>query len=190
MIDNDNIKRIFGSNTRIKLFDLFLNNPTRKYYVREITRLIDEQINSVRRELNNLNQIGIIEKTEQDRKMYYQVNQGFEHYIPLAAIFSNQEISIEENLKRKWQPYIEQVKDYLDFVYVANDKNCSLDILIIGDNSDNILSKWSAKVEKDFARELKYSIMNLKDYQYRLAIKDKFLADFLNQDVELIYSKT
>ena len=54
------IDALFGSKTRVKLLHLFMNNPGRSFYVREITRLIDEQINSVRRELANMLQIGVI----------------------------------------------------------------------------------------------------------------------------------
>jgi predicted transcriptional regulator len=54
------IEQLFGSKTRVKLLQLFMSNPNRSFYVREITRKIDEQINSVRRELANLLSIGII----------------------------------------------------------------------------------------------------------------------------------
>ena len=54
------IDSLFGSKTRVKLLHLFLNSPGSSFYVREITRLIDEQINSVRRELANMMSVGII----------------------------------------------------------------------------------------------------------------------------------
>ena len=90
----DNIKKLFGSNTRTKLLGLFLNNPLESYYVREITRLIDEQINSVRRELTNLEEIGLVQKFERDRKVYYQLGQKTDLLTPLRLIFcetNNQE---------------------------------------------------------------------------------------------------
>lgn len=40
------IEQLFGSKTRVKLLHLFYENPNRSFYVREITRKIDEQINS------------------------------------------------------------------------------------------------------------------------------------------------
>ena len=51
-------EKLFGSKTRAKLLDLFFANTNKSFYVREITRLIEEQINSVRRELMNLEGIG------------------------------------------------------------------------------------------------------------------------------------
>src|SRR6476646_6024673 len=57
---NTMVEQLFGSKTRVKLLSLFFNNPGRPFYVREITRKIDEQINSVRRELANLLSVGLV----------------------------------------------------------------------------------------------------------------------------------
>src|SRR5579864_8453340 len=81
------IEQLFGSKTRVKLLQLFYSNPNRSFYVREITRKIDEQINSVRRELANLLNIGIITSDTTNNRLYYEVNQGYEFYEPLLAIF-------------------------------------------------------------------------------------------------------
>ena len=68
------LEQLFGSRTRIKLLRLFLGNPEREYFVRELTRLIDERINSVRRELANLESIGLVKSLSKDKKRFYQVN--------------------------------------------------------------------------------------------------------------------
>src|SRR2546430_12109786 len=81
------IEQLFGSKTRVKLLQLFYSNPNRSFYVREITRKIDEQINSVRRELANLLSIGIIASDTTNNRLYYEVNQTYEYYEPLKAIF-------------------------------------------------------------------------------------------------------
>src|ERR1039457_1494952 len=81
------IEQLFGSKTRVKLLQLFYGNPNRSFYVREITRKIDEQINSVRRELSNLLSIGIISSDTTDNRLYYEVNQKYEFYDPLKLMF-------------------------------------------------------------------------------------------------------
>src|SRR5262249_23528255 len=83
----DMIEQLFGSKTRVKLLQLFYSNPNRSFYVREITRKIDEQINSVRRELANLLSIGIISSENTNNKLYYEVNQHYEFHQALSAIF-------------------------------------------------------------------------------------------------------
>src|SRR5450631_1105390 len=87
------IEQLFGSKTRVKLLQLFYSNPNRSFFVREITRKIDEQINSVRRELSNLLSIGIIVSENTDNKLYYEVNQKYEFYEPLSAIFGGGKMS-------------------------------------------------------------------------------------------------
>ena len=68
------VEQLFGSKTRVKLLNLFYSNPNRAFYVREITRKIDEQINSVRRELSNLLSIGIIVSETNNNRLYYEIN--------------------------------------------------------------------------------------------------------------------
>ena len=81
------IEQLFGSKTRVKLLQLFYSNPNRSFFVREITRKIDEQINSVRRELSNLQSVGIITSDNTNNKLYYEVNRKYEYYDALQTIF-------------------------------------------------------------------------------------------------------
>ena len=90
------IDKLFGSKTRVKLLHLFMNHPGQSFYVREITRLIDEQINSVRRELSNMLEVGIITSQTSDNKLYYEVNQRYEFYTALRAIFAGEPITAEQ----------------------------------------------------------------------------------------------
>ena len=87
------IEQLFGSKTRVKLLQLFYSNPNRSFYVREITRKIDEQINSVRRELSNLLNTGIISSDTNNNRLYYEVSQTYEYYKPLKEIFGGKAAS-------------------------------------------------------------------------------------------------
>ena len=82
------IDSLFGSKLG-KIITSFLNNPEKSFYVREITRMIDEQINSVRRELANMVSVGIVQQDAIDNKLYYSVNEDYPYIKPLAAIFSD-----------------------------------------------------------------------------------------------------
>ncbi len=82
------VDQLFGSKTRVKLLKLFFSNPNRSFYVREITRKVEEQINSVRRELANLLNLGLITSDSSNNKLYYEVNQKYEHYDALRSIFA------------------------------------------------------------------------------------------------------
>lgn len=54
------IGKLFGSNSRVKILKLFLFHPENKYYIRQIARDLKLQVNSVRRELENLEKFGLL----------------------------------------------------------------------------------------------------------------------------------
>lgn len=52
--------KLFGSNTRVKILKIFLLHPEQKYYIRQLARDLKLQVNSVRRELENLEKFGLL----------------------------------------------------------------------------------------------------------------------------------
>lgn len=196
------IKNLFGSTTRIKLLELFFTNFDKYYYVREITRLIGEQINSVRRELANLEQIGVVKKTERDNKVYYRADQKFRYYVAFAMIFDEnfdhqslsrstiRELEKEANVapqpiddKLDWQKVVAKSDDYLQVAILAGrlvpDSESEIDMLLVGDNSERKISTWAAIAEKVHGSGLAYSIVSFDEFAYRHSIRDKFVMQVL-----------
>lgn len=86
--ENAPIEKLFGSKTRAKLLGLFFSDVNKSYYVREITRTISEQINSVRRELINLENVGVVKSETYDNKVYYSANMKNQYAHAFQEIFS------------------------------------------------------------------------------------------------------
>lgn len=176
------IEQLFGSKTRVKLLQLFYGNPNRSFYVREITRKIDEQINSVRRELANLLSIGIITSDNTNNRLYYEVNQKFEHYEPLQAIFGGKQMNASKARKAPGA-----VSNVLDISSLGNvelalytgqftrDESTGVDLLIVGDVNRNKLQKFVVELEHQEGKDIRYTLFSLDDYRYREQIHDRFL---------------
>lgn len=180
------IDALFGSKTRVKLLHLFLNNPGKSYYVREITRLIDEQINSVRRELSNMLSIGIITSDNSDNKLYYEVNQRYEHYLPLRTIFADQqpvhEATGPQHYASDWQTVIKElpgVRIAIAAGVLVQGSTLGVDLLLVGNVSPVRLSKAVKSIEKAEGRDLNYSVLPYDEFYYRLSIHDKFITEIL-----------
>lgn len=179
------IDQLFGSKTRIKLLHLFLNNPGKSYYVREITRLIDEQINSVRRELSNMLSVGIIKSSEADNKLYYEVNQRYEHYVPLRAIFgdsvqASEPLALHKPSTLDWQARLDELGNIklavLSGIFVQGSSG-NLDILLVGSPSPVKRKAFIKALEKKEGRELNYTVMPYDEFYYRLSIRDRFITE-------------
>jgi predicted transcriptional regulator len=176
------VEQLFGSKTRVKLLQLFYSNPNRSFFVREITRKIDEQINSVRRELSNLLSIGIITSDNTNNKLYYEVNQKYEYYDPLQQIFGK---GMKKSVKstpadEDGDGIIDELKavGHIDLaVYTGQftrDESAGVDFLIVGQVNPNALQKYVDELEKKENKSLRYAVMTLPDFQYRQQIRDRF----------------
>lgn len=179
------IDALFGSKTRVKLLHLFLNNPGKSYYVREITRLIDEQINSVRRELSNMLQVGIIKSDTADNKLYYEVNQRYEYYVPLRNIFTDDVKPSESTAAPStldWQGKLDELGNIklavLSGVLVSGSAG-TVDILLVGNPAPAKVKSFIKMLEKKEGRTLNYSVMKYDEFYYRLSIRDRFITEIL-----------
>lgn len=54
------LEKLFGSVARVKILKLFLLHPSEGHYIRHLARGLGLQINSVRRELENLQKFGLL----------------------------------------------------------------------------------------------------------------------------------
>ncbi len=174
------LKRLFTSNTRIKLLTVFLSNTDGEFFIRELTRKLNEQINSVRRELDNLKKAGFLKAKTKNRKKYYTVNKDFvflEEFrsIIVKAMTSNQ--GIAKDLQAMGEVKV------LALSGVFLDKPTeTVDMLIVGDVDRNRLAKY---INDDLRtkRSIKLTIMSEDDYNYRLSCNDQFIGKII-QDPE------
>jgi predicted transcriptional regulator len=173
------IEQLFGSKTRVKLLQLFYSNPNRSFYVREITRKIDEQINSVRRELGNLLSIGIITSDNTNNKLYYEVNQKYEYYRPLQEIFGGGVKATKKAIDAVNEPAndLKAIGHVELAVYTGQftrDNSVAVDFLIVGDVNPNALQKYVDELESQENKSIRYTVMSPADFRYRQQIRDRF----------------
>ena len=201
-------EQLFGSKTRVKLLNLFYTNPNRSFYVREITRKIDEQINSVRRELANLLSIGIITSDANNNRLYYEVNQSYEHYKPLAAIFGGasfapQSTKEEPKADKKTparpkadvppeHPLAKALRatGHVELALLSGqftrDEVAGIDVLVVGDVNQAKVAKFISDLEASENKELRYTVISLDNYHYRLQINDRFINNVLGAKKQVI----
>jgi hypothetical protein len=204
-------EQLFGSKTRVKLLSLFYSNPNRSFYVREITRKINEQINSVRRELSNLLSIGIITSDANNNRLYYEVNQAYEHYNPLAAIFGGQPATapavkkIAAKTTAKAAPKTKPTADVspehplakdvrtsgkVDLALLTGqftrDETAGVDVVLVGDLNQAKTSKFITELENAENKELRWVTMTMTDWSYRRQINDRFINNVLASKKQVI----
>lgn len=194
------IEQLFGSKTRVKLLQLFYSNPNRSFYVREITRKVDEQINSVRRELANLLSIGIINSESNNNRLYYEVNQAYDNYKALSLLFApktksgikkphdDEEAAVEHPLAKAIRN-VGRVELALLTGKFTRDESSGVDLLVVGDVNQSKLAVFVSELEKDEKKEVRYTSMPLSNYKYRLQINDRFIVNVLSSKKQIIINE-
>lgn len=179
------ISKIFWSKCRTKILEKFFlefeawNNDW--FHMRALSRELEEQINSVKRELDNLTNIWVLKfKNELKKKIFY-VNSNFylleefmniflKSYKPLPKIkdfFKNQNdlelVIINESIKNK---LLEPWKSILD-------------IFLIWEIDKEELSNFLSSIS--YWRKVKFAIISTQDFFHRLDFWDKLIKNILNE---------
>lgn len=186
------IEQLFGSKTRVKLLQLFYSNPGRSFYVREITRKIDEQINSVRRELSNLLNAGIISSENTNNRLYYEVNKTYQFYDPLSQIFGSASGVTADEDSNEALTALKAVGNIDLALYTGQftrDERSGVDFLIVGDINQTQLAKYVSDLEAKEGKSIRYAVMDKKEFGYRREVNDRFLLTVLDSKKQVIIDK-
>lgn len=196
------LEKLFGSKTRVLLLRLFLNNPDKDFYVRELSRHLEAHLNSIRRELENLEEVGILisgdrpeasvdlkaikETNDKTNRKYYRLNRAFSLVDDLHSLFVKAHIVVENTLADKVAK-LGDIDLFLLTGVFTGQEDTSCDILIVGSIPKLKMYKLINKLEKEMSRTLNYALMTRKEFDYRRSVADKFLLDILeNKNLILI----
>ncbi|MCX6786067.1 MAG: hypothetical protein NTZ18_04455 [Candidatus Komeilibacteria bacterium] len=180
------LEQLFGSRTRTKLLHLFLENPDSRYFVREITRAITERINSVRRELDNLQKFGLIVSKEENQKKYFQVDRKFVLFNELKTLIEKSKLLAEKVISVRAQK-LEGLKYLVLTGALVQAENSPTDVLLVGNIKAESLQKFITDLERAYRLPIRYTHLTLKEYSLRKEMTDKFLYTVLNgPKVELV----
>jgi hypothetical protein len=197
------LEKLFGSKTRVKILKLFLLHPEDRLYMRQIARNLKLQINSVRRELENLEDLDILvtasERTEpagekkadkkparaplakdggkQDKK-FFQINRAFVLHEELRALIVKAQILYEKDFIKKLLA-AGQIKLLVFTGRFVNMPAAAVDILIVGRFHKPRFYKLIKELESELGWEINFTLMGTKEFKYRRDITDVFLYNIL-----------
>jgi len=209
------LEELFGSKTRIKVLKFLFGHPEEAFYVRELTRKIDSQINAVRRELMKLEKLNIVmvvdepmekrvekvlwgknkykgkkkpKKTAKKDKKYYQINRNFIMYPELKALFLKSQLLVEKDLISRLAKIGRIYYLTLTGVFLG-EGNSPTDLFMVGSVNKTKLSRLIKKVEKELETPINYTIMSRQEFKYRKDITDRFLYSILESRKIVVVDK-
>jgi len=176
------IEELIASSTRAKILTLFFANPGNKFYVREIARKTNKNLNSVRRELEKLEGIGLLKSERVANLRYYSLNKRIPIYEELKIIFLKTEglgDVIRENLNQLGK--VDNAFIYGSFAKGEERLKSDIDLMIIGEVDQEKLALLIRELEDKLYREINYTVFTKEEFYERKKSQDPFIKNILKE---------
>lgn len=201
------LEKLFGSKARVKILKNFLLNPDKKFYIRQLARDLKLQVNSVRRELSNLEDFGLlssddnnninsnvlsntpeskknskekdIKETGLKEKKYYWVNKNFILFSEVRSLIVKSQILAGESFIKNLKLVCDPKFILLSGIFVNNESSPT-DVLIVANVENDKLTKIISDLEQELSREVNFTVMDEAEFKYRQEVADVFLHSVLN----------
>lgn len=176
----DDLQRILStlltSRVRVKIINLFFMHPRDKYHMRKIARIINEQINAVRRELISLEKNEFLIANKDGVKKFFIMNPDFAYFEEFRSIFVKSNgigKLIFENRKNLGNIRFA----VLSHTYLNREvsEKSNPDMLIVGDPDFDALDRLVAQAESEEGRQIYYSVLSEKDLELAKRRRDPLI---------------
>lgn len=174
------LQDLMVSKVRVKLLKVFLSQPKEMFYIRQLVRLLNEEINAVRRELQRMEKLGMVKKENRGNRIYYWFDKDYPLYGDLLSMVAKSAGLGGEIVKRKSK------LGKIRFVLISGKmvrglevKPDEVDLLVVGDLELKQLADLVKSFEAKIDREINYSVMSREEFDFRKKRRDPFLLSIL-----------
>lgn len=166
--------------TRTKLLNLFLDDPSQMYHVREVVRKVNEEINAVRRELIYLEKKGILKKEPRANRVYYYLDKFYPFYFDLLRIGSKTNgIGADIIDNRVKLGKIKYAMLSGKFARKIRENPEDVDLLVVGVVVVPELDAIVHREEEKRGHEINYTVMTEEEFLFRKRRRDPFLTSII-----------
>jgi DNA-binding transcriptional ArsR family regulator len=181
------LKNLFISKVRIKLLEQFLFNNEQEYHIRGLVRILDEEINAIRRELINLKDAGILKSEKRGNKVVYSINPRCTIIHELRSMLYKDSDTGQLLAKAAYSiKGVEMVILTKAFMEKKYETSVDVDVLFIGTFDIRRLSAEMKDVEKVLSREIRYSALTMQDFEFGKKKRTAFLMNILDKELILL----
>lgn len=167
----------FLKNGTGQLLQLFFQDPEKRLYVREISKILNKEPGHFQRALNNLVEEEILIDEKEANLRYFKLNKEHPLYFELKKIVSKT-LGIEAKLKKLTEES-KKIKYAFIFGSIAADKEhttSDIDLMLIGEVDQEYLTEKVSKLENELSRPINYHIYHKKEILTKLKENNDFIV--------------
>ena len=176
------LKNLLCSNVRVKILTLFLANPQNRYYLREVEKLTRFQVRAVQRELSNLVEFGLLTKSFEGNRIYFQVNTEFFLFPEFKSIILKT-TALGDALKAEIEKSRKIKAAFIYGSYAENRENTKsdIDLFVIGSITGKDLQSLLAKPKQQVYREINAALYSEREFKEKIKKRNHFIVSVLKK---------
>lgn len=182
---------IFKSKVRKELFLLYFSDTDKKYYLRQLERILNIPVSIIRKELMKLDKSGMFISEKVGNLVYYCLNKSYPLFAELKSIVFKT-IGIKGSIQAVLSKIdgIQAAFIYGSFANESERSHSDIDLFIIGKIEEDKLLQEITGLEKKINREINYSLYSESDWRKKKKEKNSFVIDVIeNSKIFLIGGK-
>ncbi len=181
---------IAKSKIRQALLAIFFTNPSQKYYLRELQRILGYSAGSIRRELLKFQKDNLFNTQRVGNLLYYSLNTKHPLFKELKSIVSKT-VGVEGSLKKglSSDKKIKIAFIYGSFATKHERATSDIDLMIIGDTDTSLLNEKIVELENKLKREINPTIYSMKEYKAKKRAKSGFILELLKNSKIMLIGK-
>jgi len=195
-MSKDILDNLFGSRIRVKVLKFFFRNYPGEFGVSELAKRIQESHGSTKKEIDALVKLRLIKKNthlDEPRRTKYALNRNFEFFTELKALILKSSPAEKNRMTRRILTLGRVKLAVVSGVFLNNASgtdNSVADLFIVGDDiNKEKLRSFVRSLEAEVGREIKLSIMDKDEFDYRYGMFDRFVRVLLESPHEKIINK-
>jgi hypothetical protein len=182
------LQHLIPSKVRRKILELLFQHSQESFYLRKIVREVDEEVNAVKRELDILVVAKVLQKEKRLNKVFFNLNKNWRFYDEFLRVFAKTSplaTLIDANLSKIGK--IKYIALSTKFVKGQPIKDDEVYLLFVGMIVLPEVQSIIAQMEKDFGREINYTVMTEEEFIFRKKNNDPFIWRFLKQPKVMLF---
>ncbi len=171
------LKSLFSSSIRADVLSLLLNSPDEKFYVREIAKLLRKNPSGVKRELDNLEEMGIVTSERVANLKYFQADKKSPLFNDLKNL-----ITKSLGLPGALKAVLRAAGARAAFIYgsYAEDEEVeTVDLMVIGAEVSPV--KEFRDLERKFGHRITWIEMTEEEYRRKKRVRSSDLKSILSK---------
>jgi len=180
---------LFNSRPRVKVLKFLFRNYPVNVSVKELSKRTQEPTESIRKEMNDFSKIGLVKVLAGN---YHALDNGFEFFDELKDLILKSSPAEKDKMIQRITG-LGQVKLAIISGVFLNSRgggDSEVDLFIVGDKVKKYkLRKFLRSLEAEVGKEIRFGLMEKKEFEYRHSMFDRFVRVLLDSPHEKLINK-